>query len=129
MRQLDYGRDNRLRLWFLGCEDWRALDGAVSPREKEFLDLMRRCFRRWRNLLVPNGHCVLVMGDSCSREGHSDLPSVVANIATKEAGYVLVSQYTDTIPNERRVRRGIAGSTSETILVLRNSRLKSVARA
>jgi hypothetical protein len=129
MRQLDYGRDNRLRLWFLGCADWRTLDDSVSPREKEFLDLMRRCFNRWRSLIVSNGYCVLVMGDSCSREGHSDLPSVVANIATKEAGYVLVSQYTDTIPNERRVRRGIAGSTSETILVLRNSRLKCVARA
>lgn len=128
MRQLDYGRDNRLRLWFLGCDDWRSLDDAVSPREHEFLELMRRCFVRWRKLLVTNGYCVLVMGDSCSREGHSDLPTVVSDIATKEAGYVLVSQYTDTIPNERRVRRGITGSTSETIIVLRNSRLKRVAR-
>ncbi|MBA3641012.1 MAG: hypothetical protein M3541_22395 [Acidobacteriota bacterium] len=53
----------------------------------------------------------------------------MAKIATEEAGYLLVSQYTDTIPNERRVRRGIAGSTSETILVLRNSRLRYVGRA
>src|SRR3977135_1248044 len=33
MRQLDYGRDNRLRLWFLGVNDWRSLDDQVSPAE------------------------------------------------------------------------------------------------
>jgi hypothetical protein len=123
MRQLDYGRDNRLRLWFLGCEDWKALDVVVSPREKEFLALMRRCLRHWKKLLAVNGHCVLVIGDTCSREGRANLPTLVAAIA-KKAGYVLVSRHADAIPNERRVRRGISGSSSETILVLRNSQLQ-----
>lgn len=126
MRQLDYGRDNRLRLWFLGCQDWKSLDGVVSPREKEFLALMRRCLRCWSRLLAVNGHCVLVIGDTCSREDRTNLPNVVAAIA-KKAGYVLVSQHADAIPNERRVRRGISGSSSETILVLRNSKLRPVA--
>ncbi|OFW29180.1 MAG: hypothetical protein A3H97_07155 [Acidobacteria bacterium RIFCSPLOWO2_02_FULL_65_29] len=123
MRQLDYGRDNRLRLWFLGFGDWKSLDSVVSPREKEFLALMGRCLRRWKRLLAVNGYCVLVIGDTCSREGRSNLPNVVAGMATK-AGYVLVSQHADAIPNERRVRRGISGSSSETILVLRNSALR-----
>lgn len=122
MRQLDYGRDNRLRLWFLGCPDWESLDGVVSPGEQEFLSLMDRCFRVWRRILEPNGYCVLVMGDSDSREGRTNLPRLVADIATKAAGYTLVSQHTDVIPDDRRVRRGLAGSASETILVLRNSR-------
>jgi SAM-dependent methyltransferase len=121
MRQLDYGRDNRLRLWFLGCIDWRSLDKSVSPGEQEFLALMRRCFRRWRTVLKPNGNCVLVVGDACSRENNRDLPERVAGIALEEGGYRLVSQRTDPIPNERRVRRGIIGSASETILVLRSS--------
>ena len=125
MRQLDYGRDNRLRLWFLGCDDWKILDGVVSPRKKEFLALMRRCFRRWQRLLAVNGYCVLVIGDRCSREGRHNLPDLVAEIA-KETGYVLVSQHADIIPNERRVRRGIVGSSSETILVLRNSKLRRI---
>lgn len=125
MRQLDYGRDNRLRLWFLGCGDWKSLDGVVSPREKEFLALMGRCLRRWKRILAVNGYCVLVIGDTCSREGRSNLPNVVAEMATK-AGYVLVSQHADAIPNERRVRRGISGSSSETILVLRHSQLRRV---
>lgn len=123
MRQLDYGRDNRLRLWFLGCDDWKKLDDIVSPREKEFLALMRKCLRRWKRVLAVNGHCVLVIGDTCSREDRGNLPDLLAAIAT-DVGYVLVSRYVDAIPNERRVRRGIIGSSSETILVLRNSELR-----
>lgn len=125
MRQLDYGRDNRLRLWFLGCTDWKSLDGIVSPREKEFLALMGRCLRAWKKVLAPNGYCVLVIGDTCSRERRENLPNLVAEIA-KKTGYVLASQHADEIPNERRVRRGIVGSSSETILVLRNTKLRRV---
>ena len=32
MRQLDYARDNRLRLWFLGVEDSRGLSVIISFR-------------------------------------------------------------------------------------------------
>jgi hypothetical protein len=120
MRQLDYARDNRLRLWFLGCRDWRSLDTAVSPREHAFLTLMGRCFSRWRSALKRNRYCVLVMGDACSRVDRSNLPEAVTRIATEKYGFSLVSACTDQIPNERRVRRGIMGSTSETMLVLRN---------
>lgn len=123
MRQLDYGRDNRLRLWFLGCDDWDALDQTISPGETEFLTLMEQCFKRWRTVLKPGGHCVLVVGNECSREGRSNLPRDISQVAvTTVGGYSLVSQHTEVIPNDRRVRRGITGSTSETILVLRNSR-------
>lgn len=122
MRQLDYGRDNRLRLWFLGCADSDSLDEAISPREHAFLELMRRCFRRWGRTLRPGGNCVLVLGDTSSRSRHKDLPQTVARIAVEEAGFRVVSARSDLIPNERRVRRGITGSTAETVLVLRKAR-------
>ena len=129
MRQLDYGRDNRLRLWFLHCEDWQQLDDSVSPGEDEFLTLMRRCLKRWRSVLRPGGYCVLVIGDACSREDRNNLPRDVARIATAEVGgFSVVAEHTDVIPNDRRVRRGVIGSTSETILVLRNSRSRLSAR-
>jgi DNA methylase len=121
MRQLDYGRDNRLRLWFLGCEDWRRIDRSVSPRKQPFLKLMVRCFKQWRAFLKPHATCVLVIGDSCSREEHRGLPDVVARIAIAE-GYSMVGWHTDNIPNERRVRRGITGNVSETIVVFRGPR-------
>jgi hypothetical protein len=119
MRQLDYGRDNRLRLWFLGCTDWRSLDVAVSPGEGEFLRLMKSCFKRWHGILKPKGYCVLVIGDACSRLDQRNLPDVVLDLARRIGGYTVVTQYRDVIPNERRVRRGISGSVSETVLVLR----------
>lgn len=122
MRLLDYGRDNRLRLWFLGAPDWHSLDGIVSPNQKAFLGLMRRCFTRWKTVLKPNRCCVLVIGDAFSQVAKANLPDVVARIATDEVGgYLRVCEHTEVIPNERRVRRGIMGSASETIVVLRNA--------
>jgi hypothetical protein len=122
MRLLDYARDNRLRLWFLGAHDWHSLDGIVSPRESEFLKLMARCFTKWKTVLKPNHCCVLVIGDAFGEIAKGNLPEVVSRIATEEVGgYVRVCEYTETIPNERRVRRGIMGSASETIVVLRNT--------
>jgi hypothetical protein len=121
MCQLDYGRDNRLRLWFLGTHDWRSLDEMLSPGEDAFLDLMRRCFIKWKAILKPSHYCVLIIGDACSRANRRNLPQVVSRIATEDVGgYSLVCDYTEKIPNERRVRRGIIGSSSETIVVLRN---------
>jgi DNA methylase len=126
MRQLDYGRDNRLRLWFLGAHDWRSVDRLASPTEEAFLRLMRRCLVRWRTILKPRQCCVLVVGDACSRTGSGNLPETVSRIATDEVGgYARVCEHSDPIPSERRVRRGIIGSTSETILVLRNMRSRT----
>ena len=121
MRQLDYARDNRLRLWFLGVNNWKSLDNTISPNAAAFLRLMRRCFTTWKTVLRASGHCVLVIGNACSRVDKDDLPQLVTHIAeTEVGGFSLICDYTETIPNARRVRRGIRGSTSETVLVFRN---------
>jgi len=119
MRLLDYGRDNRLRLWFLGLHDWRSLDRIVSPSQQGFCRLMNQCFVRWKTVLKPNGFCVLIIGDAFGEIVEGNLPEVVSRIAIDQVGgYVRVGAYTEKIPNERRVRRGIMGSASETIVVL-----------
>lgn len=120
MRQLDYGRDNRLRLWFIGCEDWKSLNSKISPPEKDFIGLMKKCLERWHGYLTPGGHCVLVLGDAYCRSYKSQLPEVITQIAVEEVkGYSRVWEYTEKIPNSRRVRRNCSGSTSETVLVLK----------
>ena len=49
-------------------------------------------------------------------------PRFISRIATGEVGgYDHIYDHTEAIPNERRVRRGLTGSTSETIVVLRNN--------
>ena len=122
MRQLDYARDNRLRLWFLGIDDPRALDKAISPRKEAFLKLMRQCFRKWKTVVKPQKYCVLVVGDGSSEVHGANLPEIISQIATNEVGgYDHIYNYTEAIPNERRVRRGLTGSASETIIVLRNN--------
>jgi hypothetical protein len=121
MRQLDYARDNRLRLWFLGVQDTRCLDRTISPRKDAFLELMRKCFTKWQVVLKPKQYCILIVGDGSSELKDGNLPERISSIATKEIGsYTQIHGYTEAIPNERRVRRGLTGSTSETILILRN---------
>lgn len=119
MRQLDYGRDNRLRLWFLGETEWQKLDNRISPREAQFLKMMKQCFRSWRNILSDGGYCVLILGDAMSRTYNEPLAVAIAKMATSEVGgYRQVNSYSEPIPANRRVRRGYTGSETETILVL-----------
>ena len=124
MRQLDYGRDNRLRLWFLGVGDPDALDQVISPRKEAFLKLMGQCFKKWKTVLKPQKLCILVVGDGSSELKDANLPALISQIATKE-GYAHILDHTEAIPNERRVRRGLTGSTSETIVILRNNSARS----
>jgi adenine-specific DNA methylase len=120
MRQLDYGRDNRLRLWFLGTEDWKSLDKEVSPREESFLKTMTKALEQWKEILPRRKHCILVLGDTPSRRFHKPLPSVIAEIAINQVGgYEIASQTSSTIPRNRRVRRDYCGSSSEIVLVLK----------
>jgi hypothetical protein len=120
MRQLDYARDNRLRLWFLGKADWKSLDDSISPSETQFLSLIKRCLKLWLNILTPSGICVLVLGDNHSRLYDMPLPNAVAKIAIEDVGgYSMVWKYTEQIPSIRRVRRNCSGNQSETFLVLR----------
>ncbi len=122
MRQLDYGRDNRLRLWFLGEANWKTLDKTISPSGTDFMALMRRCLAHWQGFLESNGKCVLVLGDRMSRIYKMPLADAITVIALDEVGgFSLQHKYTDSIPDIRRVRRNCRGSLSETVLVLQKS--------
>jgi hypothetical protein len=117
---IHYARDNRLRLWFLGVDDPNALDKIISPRREAFLRLMAKCFDHWKTMLKPSGYCILVVGDGSSQLRRANLPELISNLATNQVGgYEHVYDHTEAIPNERRVRRGLTGSTSETIVILR----------
>ena len=121
MKKLDYARDNRLRLWFLGVIDWKSLDKNISLSEKNFITFIRSCLKLWNQILVPKGLCVLVLGDANVRSYNMSLPEVISHIAINEiCGYSLFWTYTEKIPDNRRVRRNNIGCHKETILVLRN---------
>jgi hypothetical protein len=122
MWQLDYGRDNRLRLWFLGIDRSENLDVRVSPTEEQFLQLMKACFEHWKTILAPNGYCVLILGDTQCKKLGLPLPYAVTHVATEEVGGYRVSwQHCESIPLDRRVRRGYRGSRVETVLALQRT--------
>lgn len=122
MRRLDYGRDNRLRLWLLGENDWRKIDEKVTPSESSFLNTMRNCFEVWLDILEAKGNCVLVLDNSYSKQYDMPLVDALIEIAANEVcGYRHISNYEDPIPNDRRVRRHHSGSNSEIIVFLKRT--------
>src|ERR1700752_909361 len=106
MRQLDYGRDNRLRLWFLGCEDWKKLDSTISPSERNFIESIKTSLINWLSCLKKSGKCILILGDSFCRTYNLPLPDTIEKIIAEEIkGYKLIFKMENIIPDSKRVRR------------------------
>lgn len=117
---LDYARDNRLRLWFLGCEDWKELDVSLTANRKVYLPQMRVCLQEIHRALKPGSHCVLVLGD-VERDGRiRRTAEILADLATEatHGGFVVETIYDDRIPDERRSRRETKTTKFERILVM-----------
>ncbi|MDR6569936.1 DNA methyltransferase [Chitinophaga ginsengisegetis] len=118
MRQLDYARDNRLRLWFLGVEDYRPLDATISPKELDFIDIISKCLNNWNDIIRPGGKCILFLGDNYSKKLNLTLPEILEDILVKKIGdFNLIFKHESIIPTNRRVRRNHVGNKSETVLV------------
>jgi len=118
---LDYARDNRLRLWFLGCEDWKELDNSLTANSKVYLPQMAECLKEMYRVLKPDKYCVLVLGD-VERDGKirrtAEVLAELANEVTNN-GFEIETIYDDLIPDERRTRRKTKTTKFERILVMR----------
>jgi SAM-dependent methyltransferase len=117
---LDYARDNRLRLWFLGCESWKELDATLTANQKVYLPQMSACLREMYRVLKPSGYCVLVLGD-VERNGKTHRTAeALAEVATgvSDQGFSIETIYDDVIPDERRSRRNTQTTKFERILVM-----------
>jgi len=123
MNALSYARDNRLRLWFLGVENHRKLEGAISPTKTQFLKMMGILLDFWSRLLAENGACILVLG-AVRRDGkHHCLPQEIVKMANnRRRGLKLVAVCNNVIPDVRRARVRCRSTREETILVLRKGK-------
>lgn len=119
---LDYARDNRLRLWFLGCEDWKSLDAALTANRKVYLPQMAECLKEFVRVLKPRGYCVLVLGD-VERDGKTRRTAEILAELAEAAGnqFTVETIYDDRIPDERRSRRRTQTTKFERILVMRKT--------
>ena len=121
MNALDYGRDNRLRLWFLGETDMESLDRPLM-NIRGFIDAITMLAKQLQEKVRVGGYCVFVIGEKLVRK-KDRLPSeelkqvFSAHAPTMKLHHVI----SDIIPDIRRSRRHIAGVKQENILVFRKS--------
>lgn len=120
---LDYARDNRLRLWFLGCRNWKALDSSLTASRKVYLPQMSVCLQEIARVLKPNSYCVLVLGDVERDSKTQRTAEILADLAvqTTHKRFLIDTIYNDRIPDERRSRRRTRTTKFERILVLRRA--------
>lgn len=120
---LDYARDNRLRLWFLGCDDWKELDASLTANSKVYLQQMEVCLKEMCRVLKSGKYCILVLGD-VERNGKSYRTAEILGdlaISITNNRFVVDTIYDDRIPDERRSRRKTMTTKYERILVLRKN--------
>ena len=118
MKSLTYARDNRLRLWFLGIEDWKKLDKAISPTPVNFLNTMKNCFIKWNKLQNKNDKCIMIVGDIPIKYYSDKIPLHEAIYDIAKSNYQLIKAYKDPIPEEKKMVKGNEKIKREIILVL-----------
>lgn len=124
---LDYARDNRLRLWFLGVRDWHALDERLTSDGRIYERHMRSCLKEMYRILKPGRYCVLIVGE-VQRNGRTKDTGAVLGAMSAEAsgnGFSVECVVEDEIPDIRRSRRGSKTTRIEKILVLKKAPLRA----
>ena len=117
---LDYARDNRLRLWFLGVSEWKELDRSLTASDQVYIPQMEQCLREMNRVLREGAHCVLVLGDVERNGVKKPTAQIVSDLAQEVSDSRLVQKlvYTDEIPDVRRSRRQTRTTKLERILVM-----------
>jgi hypothetical protein len=123
MNELDYVRDNRLRLWFIERSLPKGIELAGRDREAAFQELMQSACGRLVPRLKRGGYFVLVVGDATRGSGRPGRTAAIARQLFEDDDafekFTLERIYEDKIPDIRRSRRECSGTKVETILVYR----------
>ncbi len=117
MNALDYARDNRLRLWFLGVNELEKYDERIDT-EKKFIKLMMNCLLKLQVAVKTGGNCVFVLGEVKTRNKET-IVDWFLDIINRIEGFKIDSVFKDKIPDIRRSRRDCRGTKREWIIVLR----------
>lgn len=118
MRSLTYARDNRLRLWFLGEEDWETLDDKISPKKDDYITLMSRCFRKWAGYQEKGDKCIIVIGDIKIKSITSEIALAQHLEDISKKYYRFNEAFQDPIPESHKLVKGHNNIKREIIVVL-----------
>jgi hypothetical protein len=121
MNALDYGRDNRLRLWFLGVRSHHKLDVALPTNEADFTTLMATTARKLERCLAPRGKAVLVVGEVRRGTKRTKTNEIVRAAFEQDDAWKLVDEIDDAVPDIRRSRRTCRGTKTEWIMVFKKT--------
>lgn len=120
MNALDYGRDNRLRLWFIDKAKAELIDNAQSQQRDGFESLMATVAKQAAESLVHNGYCIVIVGDQIKRGAKYPLSTVVQNTFSTHAPSLNLTQtIVNSIPDIRRARRDHRGVRTENFLIFK----------
>jgi hypothetical protein len=120
MNALDYGRDNRLRLWFIDPSLAEPVDNDVTQRRKAFVDAITNLARKLESGLRLEGYCVFVVGEEFKRSFDAHPSEVVVSILSEHAPSIRLRRIvTDDIPDVRRTRHECHGVKTEHFLIFR----------
>lgn len=123
MNALDYGRDNRLRLWFIDPMLLNEGDNDVTARRQAFVDAITSLASKVERGLRPKGYCVFVVGEEFKRSFDAHPSEAVVSIMREQAPSLrLKTVMADAIPDVRRTRRECKGVKTEHILVFRRNK-------
>jgi hypothetical protein len=118
MNALDYGRDNRLRLWFIDPSFVNQVDNGVTQRRQAFIAAITSLAAKVERRLRPKGYCVFVVGEEFKRSFEAHPSEAVVRIIREQAPSLrLKTVMADEIPDGRRTRRECRGVKTEHILV------------
>lgn len=120
MDTLDYARDNRLRLWFLGVSDHKTVKQMEIGKVSMFQAHMLVALQGIARAVKPGGACVLVLGDLRRGSATRDIPAMISCLVKNSIRELYLDrQWVECIPNDRRARRNGRATQNETIMVLR----------
>lgn len=118
MNALDYVRDNRLRLWFLGYEKKKYFD-EDSPRNlQEFKQLIAEFFLLISKVLRPRKRAIIVTGEVNRNGQFKNTAATILETAKEIGNFDHLMTIEDSIPVDRRVRRKNRCTRREWIIVL-----------
>lgn len=116
MDTLDYARDNRLRLWFLGVKDYKTIRNQEIRGVRSFSENMTTFLRTAMFSLKKEGRVVLILGDVNKGEVHYDIPNLLQSIVKVSIPELyLISEIVEQMPANQKAFRGKVTKT-ETIL-------------
>jgi hypothetical protein len=117
MNALDYGRDNRLRLWFIGVQDYRKLDQRNCRTPEDFASLIKNLVDVIDRCLSRSGRAALVVGE-VRRNGRTiETAAIVSDAFTSQGRFRLIDSLKDPVPDISGYRRGHETTKHETIMV------------